>query len=153
MALQDDVRDLGAIPTLRDLGPDALRLIAFSGETRILRAGDVLFRRGDPSDGGFVVLSGAVTLDAGRGRVTTVRGPALLGDAALLVDTTRPATATAREPSSVLRISRALFRRVLGEYPLGATRLRQTLAARLNALQGDLDVLRFTVLERDSLDA
>ena len=134
MALQDDVRDLASIPTLRDLGPDALRLIAFSGETRILRAGDVLFRRGEMSDGGFVVLSGAVTLETGRGQPT--------------VDTVRPATATAREPSSVLRISRALFRRVLGEYPHGASRLRQTLASRLVALQGDLDALRLMVLER-----
>ena len=144
MALQDDVRDLGAISTLRDLGPDALRLIAFSSETRILRAGDVLFRRGEASDGGCGVLAGAVTLDAGRGRTTIVRGPALLGDAALLVDTARPATASAREPSSVLRISRALFRRVLGEYPSGAVRLRQTLTARLVAFQGDLDALRLT---------
>ena len=148
MALQDDVRDLASIPTLRDLGPDALRLIAFSGETRILRAGDVLFRRGEISDGGFVVLSGAVTLETGRGQPTIARGPVLLGDAALLSDTVRPATAAAREPSSVLRISRALFRRVLGEYPQGAIRLRQTLATRLVALQGDLDALRLTVLER-----
>ena len=147
MALQDDVRDLASIPTLRELGPDALRLIAFSGEARILRAADVLFRQGEPSDGGFVVLTGAVALDTGRGRPTIVRGPALLGDAALLAETTQPATATAREPSSVLAISRALFRRVLTEYPVGAARLRQTLAARLVALQGDLDTLRSTALE------
>ena len=146
MTLQDDVRSIATIPTLRDLGPDALRLIAFSGDTRILRAGDVLFRRGDPSDGGFVVLSGAVAMDTGRGRATIVTGPALVGDAALIVDTARPATAVAREPSGVLRISRALFRRVLTEYPAGAARLRQALAARLLALQADLDALRLTVL-------
>ena len=147
MALQDDVRNIASIPTLRDLGPDALRLIAFSSETRILRAGDVLFRRGDRSDGGFVILSGAVVLETGRGQPTIVRGPALVGDAALIVDTVRPATASAREPSSVLAISRALFHRVLSEYPAGATRLRQTLATRLLALQGDLDALRLAVLE------
>ena len=147
MALQDDVRNIASIPTLRDLGPDALRLIAFSSETRILRAGDVLFRRGDRSDGGFVILSGAVVLETGKGQATIVRGPALVGDAALIVDTVRPATASAREPSSVLAISRALFHRVLSEYPSGATRLRQTLATRLLALQGDLDALRLAVLE------
>ncbi len=147
MALQDDVRDIASIPTLRDLGPDALRLIAFSSEPRILRAGDVLFRRGDRSDGGFVVLYRAVVMDTGAGPPTSVRGPALLGDAALLVDTVRPATASAREPSSVLAVSRALFHRVLSEYPAGAVRLRRTLAARLLALQGDLDALRLAILE------
>ena len=147
MALQDDVRNIGSLPTLRDLGADALRLIAFSGETRILRAGDVLFRRHDVSDGGYVVLSGAIALETGRGPATIARAPALIGDSALIVDTLRPATALAREPSSVLRISRVLFQRVLGEYPASAARLRTMLAARLTILQDELDGLRTLVLE------
>ena len=73
MALQDDVRTLASNPTLRDLEPDALRLIAFSAETRILRAGDVLFRVGDLSDGGYVVLSGGIALE-------TDGSPALIVD-------------------------------------------------------------------------
>ncbi len=146
MTLQDDVRNIASLPTLRDLGADALRLIAFSGETRILRAGDVLFRRHDVSDGGYVVQTGAITLETERGPATVVRAPALIGDAALIATTLRPATAIAREPSSVLRISRALFLRVLSEYPEGAARLNATLLARLSALQAELDGLRITVL-------
>lgn len=64
MGLEDDVGKLARTATFAALEPDALRLVAFSAETRILRAGDILFRRGEPSNGGFVVLSGSIALDA-----------------------------------------------------------------------------------------
>jgi CRP-like cAMP-binding protein len=147
MALQEDVRNLASIPAFRDLDVDALRIIAFSGETRILRAGDVLFRRNDPSDGGFVVLSGAIAMDTGRGPASIVRAPALIGDTALLAETIRPATALAREPSSVLKISRAMFHRVLSEHPESADRLRRTFATRLAAVQHDLDEIGRSVFK------
>ncbi len=144
MALQDNVRNLAMNPTLRDLEPDALRLIAFSAETRILRAGDVLFRRGETSDAGFVLLSGALALETGVGHAAVVRPPTLVGESALVTETTRGATALAREPSSVLRITRALFHRVLAEYPDSATRLHRTLLDRLLVLTHELDAVAAT---------
>ena len=141
MALEDDVRNLAHNPTLRDLEPEALRLLAFSAETRILRAGDVLFRRGQASDGGYVLLSGSIALEA-EGPATIVRPPTLLGDSARIIETRRPATALAREPSGVLKISRPLFHRILSEYPDSAVRLRRTLRDRLIGLSGDLDAVR-----------
>lgn len=142
MALQDNVRNLALNPTLRDLEPDALRVIAFSAETRILRAGNVLFRRGEASDSGYVVLSGAIALQAEGGEETVVRAPTLIGESALITETTRAATATATEPSSVLKVSRALFHRVLDEFPDSAARLFQTLQARLHGLTDELEALR-----------
>ena len=145
MALRDDVRNLASLPAFRDLDPEAVRLIAFSAETRILRSGDVLFRRGDVSDGGFVVLSGAIGLVASLGRETLVRPPALLGEMALVAETLRPATAIAREPTSVLKVPSVLYRRILAEYPDSAVRVRANTAARLFAMRGELDSLRRTM--------
>ena len=142
MALQDDVRTLASLPAFRDLDPEAVRLIAFSAETRILRAGDVLFRRGEASDGGYVVLSGLVGLEAAPGRETLVRSPALLGEMALVAETLRPVTAVAREPASVLKGPRMLYRRILAEYPESAARVRAGAAARLFAMRGELESLR-----------
>lgn len=142
MGLEDDVGKLARTATFAALEPDALRLVAFSAETRILRAGDILFRRGEPSNGGFVVLSGSIALDASDSGAPTariVRPPALIGELALLTETERPATAIAREPSSVLRISRQLFHRVLNEFPTSAQRLRRSLGARLTQFTGELD--------------
>jgi CRP-like cAMP-binding protein len=145
MGLEDDIRKLARIPAFAAIEPEALRLIAFSAETRILRAGDVLFRRDEMSNDGFVVLAGSIAMDAsGDGAVTAriVRPPGLIGDLALLTQTRRPATAIAREPSTVLRISRQLFHRVLREFPDSAERLRQSLSARLLQFTGELGSVR-----------
>ena len=145
MGLEDDIGKLARIPAFAVIEPEALRLIAFSAETRILRAGDVLFRRDEASNDGFVVLAGSIAMDAsGDGAATAriIRPPALIGDLALLAQTRRPATAIAREPSTVLRISRQLFHRVLREFPDSAERLQQSLSARLLQFTGDLGAVR-----------
>ena len=54
----------------------------------------------------------------------------LLGELALLTETVRPVTATAKEPSTVLRIPRTLFLKMLEGYPDAATKLRDIIATR-----------------------
>lgn len=132
MALDDDVREMAQLPLFREFEPDALRLLAFSAETRILRMGDVLFRRGDPSDSGFVVLSGSFLVDTGpSGPEEVIHAHSLIGEMALLTSTERPATMVAREPSTVLIIRRTIFHRVLKEYPQSALRMKSIIEARL----------------------
>src|SRR5918912_821902 len=111
MALDDDIATLSRAPLFHLMEPEALRLLAFAGEHRALRAGDVLFRKGDKADGGFVVTKGAIAVDAEAGAEPFVaeRG-ALVGQTALFSrGGERPATATARVPSAVLRISPTLM--------------------------------------------
>lgn len=149
MSLDSDIRKLGSVQIFAQLDFDARRLIAFSAETRILRAGDVLFRRGDPSDCGYFVLSGSISLDFSSDNsrsVQIVGRQCLIGELALLVETLRPATGVAREPSSVLKISRDLFRRVLNEYPDGAERIRRSITRRLVEFVADLDRLKENAL-------
>ena len=145
MSLGDDIRNLTRIPLFAELEPEALQLIAFAGETRILRAGDVLFHRGEASDGGYIVLTGSIALDAvGDGSpAVQILGPnTLIGEIALISQTERPATALAREPSTVLKVSRTLFHRVLKEFPVSAKRLRTTIQTRLLNFTQELDELR-----------
>jgi CRP-like cAMP-binding protein len=60
-----------------------------------------------------------------------VVGPgALIGELALIAETKRPATATANEESTVIRISRSLFLKMLEGYPHAAQILREQIAAR-----------------------
>jgi CRP-like cAMP-binding protein len=137
MALDDDVNRLREIELFQGFEPEALRLFAFGAETRLLRAGDTLFRRGEASDGGYILISGSIAIaatDDGRPAEKIVRPIALIGEVALMASTTRPATAIAREPTTVLRAPRALFHRVLEEYPLTASRVRSFLASRLKNL-------------------
>ncbi len=143
MAIEDDVRNLGRNPTLAALDPEALRQLAGYAETRILRNGETLFRRDEPSDGGYVLVSGSIALDpSDHGQAAQiVLPPTLIGDMALITKTRRPATAIAREPTTVLKISRVLFHRVLNESPRSAERLKRMLSGRLVQFLHELDGL------------
>ena len=150
MPLDDDLKTLVRLPVFAVLEPEALKLIAFTAETRTYRAGDLLFRQGDLSDGGYVVVSGAVALDSSQNAATAgkILGPgALLGEFALLVPTRCPATAIARQSTAVLKISRAMFLRTLEESPVSAIRLKRALGRELEKLAKDLEKTRQSFLD------
>jgi CRP-like cAMP-binding protein len=152
MGLEDDIAILNQAPLFHLLNRDALRLVAFAAENRMLRAGDVLFRKGDRSDGGYVVSRGAVALDArdDGSPATFIAGPgALIGQAALFTRISRPATASAREPSTVIRISPSLMRRVLEEFPDAAAAMQDALIEELAHLTRGLEVVRLNLLAID----
>lgn len=141
MALDDDIAILAAAPVFESFGQDALRLLTFAAERRVLRPGDVLFARGDPADGGFVVMSGTIALAprvAGAAPVVAGRS-ALIGRLALFVRGARPSEATAREPAAVMRITPTLMRRVLEEFPDAAAEIRAGLAEDLSGLSLGLE--------------
>jgi CRP-like cAMP-binding protein len=152
MALEDDIAVLSHAPLFNLLERDALRLVAFASENRMLRAGDVLFRKGDPSDGGYVVSSGAVALDAdddGSPDAFIADPGSLIGQAALFTRIERRATATAREPSTVIRVTPSLMRRVLQEFPSAAAAMQDALAEELGRLMEGLDQVRQQLLAID----
>src|ERR1700682_3863202 len=124
MSIEDDVALLERVPTLRLLGTAALRMLAIGSELRDVVRGDVLFSVGDNADSGFIVQRGASRIEDGGG-AEIVAGPgALIGELALVAAMRRPSTATAIENSSVIRVARSLFQRVLESDPAAARRLR-----------------------------
>jgi CRP-like cAMP-binding protein len=138
MSIDDDVALLERVPTLRLLGRDSLRMLAIGSEQRSIYSGEYLFRQGEEADSGFVVARGAFRVDDGAG-AQTVAGPGMLiGELALVVAMQRPATATAMENSTVIRIARSLFQRVLESDPAAARRLRDEFAARTSQLASDI---------------
>jgi CRP-like cAMP-binding protein len=154
MTIEDDIALLERVPTLELLGGDALRILAIGAESRYIQPGDVLFREGDIADAGYVVQEGTFTLACGDVRADVepaLVGPGvLLGELALLTETVRAVTATAREPSSVIRIPRKLFLKILEGYPDAARRLRGVIGARANRAMHDIASLRpaFDIIDR-----
>ena len=142
MSIEDDIAFFERVPTLRLLGRTALRILAIGAESRYVHDGETLFNAGDPTDCGYVIQEGSFTL-ASSTAPTFVAGPGtLLGELALLAETTRPATATAREPSTVIRISRSLFLKMLEGYPDAAHKLREQLAERASQSIGEMRDVR-----------
>jgi CRP-like cAMP-binding protein len=137
MTIEDDVALLERVPTLRLLGTAALRMVAIGSEQRNFARGGVLFHSGEEADAGFVVQRGAFRVEDGGASV--VAGPgAMIGELALITAMRRPATATALEHSSVIRIARSLFQRVLESDPTAARRLRDEMARRTSQVTSDI---------------
>lgn len=150
MALEHDIAILSQAPLFHLLDRDALRLVAFAAEGRSLRPGDLLFRRGQASDAGYVVRAGSIALDPEDGSEPFMAGPgALIGQAALFAPVERPATAIAQEPSSVMRIPPNLMRRVLEEFPAAASAMQDLLAGDLAELTEGLERVRRALVAID----
>jgi CRP-like cAMP-binding protein len=137
MSIEDDVALLERVPTLRLLGTTALRMLAIGSEQRDYASGDYLFNAGDDADAGYIVQRGAFRVEDGDAEV--IAGPgALIGELALIVAMRRPSSAVAIERSTVIRVARSLFQRVLESDPAAARRLRDELATRTSQLASDI---------------
>src|SRR6266478_5222263 len=145
MTVEDDIAFFERVPTLNLLGRQALRILAIGAQTRYVHGGEVLFTAGEEAEGSFVVQEGRFNLapaSSGDGKAIVVGPYALLGEIALFTESTRSATATALEPSSVLLIPRPLFLKMLDSFPYNARRLREVFAGRLNQSTREISNLR-----------
>ena len=127
------------------LGRGALRILAIGAESRYVHSGETLFAVGDDADGGYVVQEGSFRLSPRGGDIAKsikVGVGTLLGELALFTETTRPVTATALEPSTVLCIPRPLFLKMLDGYPDAAVRLREILAKRTDESERDMHLCK-----------
>ncbi len=141
MSIDDDIAFLERVPMLAELGGNALRIIAIGAESYSVAEGETLFVPGQSADCAYVVQQGsfAVKPEAANGIESIAEPGTLLGEAALLIETPRRATATARQDSIVLRISRAMFLKMLETNPEAAQRLRTLFASRADQLAREFE--------------
>ena len=145
MGLEDDIAFFERVPTFAVLGRQALQILAIGAESKQLPSGAVLFYAGELAEGGYVVQEGSLLLQPGtfsEGKEVTAGPGTLVGELALLTDMVCPATAIAKEPTVVIRISRSLFKKMLEGYPAAAVKLRDIMAARLSNWTGELNKVK-----------
>ena len=144
MSIEDDILFIERVPTLRMLGRDALRILAIGAESRYVHKGEVLFLAGETADCGYVIQEGSFRLESTVKTLgEVIAGPGtLLGELALIAETKRPATATAHEPSTVIRISRNLFLKMLEGYPNAAHILREQIVGRAQQALAEMSDVR-----------
>jgi CRP-like cAMP-binding protein len=137
MTIEDDVKLLERVPFLRLVGRAGLRIIAIGAEQRYVHGGEVLFHKNTPADSSYVVQEGAFRV--GEGSLSFNAGPGtLLAEMAMIADTQHTMTATAITPSTVIRIPRSLFLKMLEGYPDAARQLRDHIE--MEAEQSALDL-------------
>jgi len=97
------------------------------------QAGATVFKEGDGGNEMYVIESGQVDIlhPSGNGEVAASFGPGdFFGEAAMLEDLPRHATALAKAATRLLRIERAAFAEVLRHNPEIAIRIMRTMMAR-----------------------
>jgi CRP-like cAMP-binding protein len=145
MALDQDINRLARTRPFNLLPRDALKLVAFSAERRVLAVGETLFEQDEPADCGYFVLSGQVVLTVqndGAPQARIVGPDCVIGELALLAPVTRGATARIASATTVLKIHRDVIARVLAEYPAEAAKLHAALTERVRTAAQELDHLR-----------
>jgi len=144
MTIEDDIAFLERIPSLRLLGRDALRILAIGAESRTIPEGISLFDEGEAAECAYVVQEGSFDLVSEKGAISaSVAGPGtLIGETALFIEAKRTTAAVAREPSTVVRIPRQLFLKMLEGYPDAARRMRDAIASKVSKTASELTRVR-----------
>jgi CRP-like cAMP-binding protein len=148
MQLNQKMQRLSQIAPFSVLEGEAVRLLAFDGEEMTLEPDAELFHQGEDADCGYAVLTGSVALER-QGELPTpvhlMGAGSLIGVHALIVPGERPATATARERSFLIRLPRRLMLRVLEAFPDSAIAFKRHietgLAERAKALAKVADAI------------
>src|SRR5262245_32000475 len=129
---------LRQIPYFRSVPVADVQALATNLRERHYRAGDVIFRKGDSSEGLGVVLHGRVrtvtTAPEGREQVLKVFGPGrTFADIAVFDDEPQPADAIADSESIVVFIPRGDLLGLLTRHPAAAIDVIRLFASRLRA--------------------
>ncbi|MEL7526066.1 MAG: cyclic nucleotide-binding domain-containing protein [Pseudomonadota bacterium] len=157
MSLAQDIAILRQIPMLSDFQDDQLRLLAFSAESMDYHDGQRLFEENERADGGLVITNGTVVLlkknDDSFEEVDRVGAGTLIGQTALLTESRRPCRADAVGTVSIIRIRRALFKRMIQEYPELARRLFEQHSLKYRATIAALRPIGDKMAELEQLNA
>lgn len=136
--------ELSRCPLFARLAPLELERVAGISRGLRVRAGELIFRDGQPCEGFYVVVAGAARLYkiAPDGRERTlhiVRPPHSFAEAAMFGHDAYPAFAEALEDSQLVLVQRDPFLRILREHPDCAVRMFESLSQWLHRLLDQLE--------------
>lgn len=140
--LSNEVELLRRVPLFAGIEPAKLKLLAYTSDVVTYHSGQILFRKGDVGDAAYVIIKGdaevSITTDAGDIPVAQLKDGDFLGEIAILCDTPRTATITAKSELKTLRIRKEPFFELLRQFPEMAIEMTRLLAERLTRTTQEL---------------
>lgn len=106
----------------------------FGVPLRRVRAGDVLFEKGETGQAMYLVLEGKVEVRVGGKVMESVGLHGIVGEMALLDNSTRSATAVAATAGEVAVIDRSVFLDLVRENPAFSLYVMQRMAMRIRKM-------------------
>jgi len=141
MAGDSIVITLARQPLFEGLAPAQIREIAARAQRAIYQPGSVIIEENAEGDAAILIVSGEAARVSGpvlSARIEPVAAGALLGEAAMLIETTHTSTVVARSQVRALHLSRDELRAQMLEDPSIAETLIHNIATRLMRIAEDL---------------
>ena len=133
------VRELRQVPLLEGLGDEQLGRVAESGTEKLVPAGEINGREGQPVEHLYVILAGDLRItkrvSGGEMTINTYRAGDFFAEVPLLAGTPFQATGRALTDVRLFLIPEAEFRRMLNAYPSFGQKVLETMAQRVQILQ------------------
>jgi CRP-like cAMP-binding protein len=131
------VQALKRAPLFEGLSKKELTELARVTEDLEIAPGEVLCKEGETGQEFFVIVEGESEITS-KGKRLAARGDGdFVGEIALLEETTRTATVTAKTPLRVFVLTRHDFRHLVRENPSVEQKVMRALARRVVELSGD----------------
>jgi CRP/FNR family transcriptional regulator, cyclic AMP receptor protein len=102
-------------------------------ETKLIKAGGIIFRQGDEAHELFVIKSGQVRIQLGNRTLSELSANDIFGEMALIDSESRSATALAVTDVELVAVSEKQFLFLVGQTPYFALKVMRVLAQRLRA--------------------
>ena len=135
---------LGRLPLFQELASEQIAAVAAGVREKRLGRGEMLFQKGDPARGFFVILNGQIKLAfpsaQGNEKVVEILGPRQsFGEAVMFMDRPYPVFAEALTEATLLFIDQAVVYDLLKRDTSFARKLLAGLSQRLHGLVHDVE--------------
>lgn len=111
--------------------PNFLNLFSRERHTVALKRGDTLFKKGDPAQSMFVVLSGELRVSDELSLDESIGAGGIVGEMALIDQAPRSATVTATADTTVAELDEKRFLFLVSQTPSFALNVMRVLSGRL----------------------
>lgn len=122
---------LRGLPMFAPLPVVAIERLALDARAVHVAAGGAVFRQGDPGDAFYVVAGGAVDVAVDGAAVSRLDAGESFGEIALLRDSPRTATATARESTDLWAVERDDFLAAVTSHAVAGQAAEHVVVSRL----------------------
>jgi len=119
---------------MADIDVDFALLASAKTTPRTFKAGETIFREGDPATELYVIQSGRVEIRLGNRLLDTLSERSIFGEMALIDAAPRSATAVAATDVTLIPVGEKQFLFLVSQTPFFALNVMRVLARRLRAM-------------------